>query len=268
MSFNIGKYRILEASRFTAYDPSTDEFLWDADDLQSFKIANTQDNQEDTGKNGEVIGVRKQNKKVTVTFTNGTLVTGAIASQLGVSPESLTTAKVRYTDSVTITNNKGVTKFKAVGTTGNEIGKLYVRHGSSTQKTLTQDSTASATGKFSYDPSTKTITTFADDIEDGTVVVVMYDREVKDAERVRNLAGQYSKAIKAIVDLTVAEAGCNDEYFAQAIIYYLDCSGNFDITAGDQSVLDFEGTSVKYGCNTGANSVYYDFIVYDDKDAE
>ena len=261
MSFNIGKYRILEASRFTAYDPSTDEFLWDADDLQSFKIANTQDNQEDTGKNGEVIGVRKQNKKVTVTFTNGTLVTGAIASQLGVSPESLTTAKVRYTDSVTITNNKGVTKFKAVG-------KLYVMRGSSTQKTLTQDSTASATGKFAYDPSTKTITTFADDIEDGTVVVVMYDREVKDAERVRNLAGQYSKAIKAIVDLTVAEAGCNDEYFAQAIIYYLDCSGNFDITAGDQSVLDFEGTSVKYGCNTGANSVYYDFIVYDDKDAE
>ena len=109
MSFNIGKYRILEASRFTAYDPSTDEFLWDADDLQSFKIANTQDNQEDTGKNGEVIGVRKQNKKVTVTFTNGTLVTGAIASQLGVSPESLTTAKVRYTDSVTITRKEKVT---------------------------------------------------------------------------------------------------------------------------------------------------------------
>lgn len=264
---NIGKYRVLSCEGFTAFDPSTEDFLWIADDMQNFKIANTQDNQEDTGKNGEVIGIRKRNKKAVITFTNGTLVTGAIASQLGVSPVEGNSI-IKYTDTLVVSNNKAITKFKPTGTTGNEIGTIYQKKGSIIIKTFTQNATATKTGDFAYDPATKTITFFEGDIEDNTTLVVRYDIEVKNSQGVSNMSGKYSETIKAIVDLTVAEAGCNEEYFAQVIVPYLDCSGNFDIQAGDQSVLDFEGTCIKSGCTAASDAKYYDFIVYDLKDVK
>lgn len=264
---NINGYLITDIDSISAYKINGGGFLWSADEVQNFELANTQDNTALTGKMGRRIGTLKQNKASTLTFTNGHLVQGMMASNTG-SPVVLGSNSVKYTDEITVASDKAVTKYTAQGTAGNEIGEIYAVERNVTTKVFTQNATASKSGEFAYNPETKEITFFAGDVADNTTLIARYDITVTNASTVTNSSSTYSETIEMIVDVTVEEPACHDEYYAQIKIPYLDCTGNFNIIGGDQSVQDFEGECLASSCGVVKDSNFWEFVVYDFKDVE
>lgn len=259
----INGYLITSIDSISAYKINGGGFLWSADEVQKFELQNQQENTDLTGKNGQKIGVLKQNKSATLTFTNGHLVQGMMASQTG-SPVSLSATKVKFTDAITIgAGGTATTKYKAKGTAGNEIGEIYKVERNVVTKKFTQDSTASATGKFAYDPTTKAITFYSGDVTEGEVLVARYNIDVTNASTVSNTSDTFSDTIEVIIDVTAEEPACHNEYYGQIRIPYLDCSGNFNIIGGEQSVQDFEGFCLASSCAITQKSKFWDFIVYD-----
>ena len=135
------------------------------DELQNATIANSQDNTALTGKGGRTIGQLKQNKSVTVSGTNGMVSMGLVEVEVGSAGEHRASTPVKFPDYLVVTDNKATTKYKAVGTAGNEIQEVIVKNSDGTiKKRLSLDATA-AEGKFAYDPATKELTFAADEIE-------------------------------------------------------------------------------------------------------
>lgn len=239
------------------------------DEMQNCTIGNTQENTNLTGKNGRTIGMLKRNKAVKVTGTNGMVSLGLIETEVGKAGENQAVTTVKIPDYIvavkeTVEGNTIVayTNYTAVGTAGNEIGTLYVKNANGTiKKTLTQDATASATGKFTYDPTTKKIAFYAGDVAENDELTVYYKRKIRADVVIENVSDNYSEKLELYVD-AIAEDKCKNEYRVQFFIPYADFSGNFDIAIGDsQTVHNFEATSLASLCGNGA-SVFWKMIVF------
>ena len=171
---------------------------------------------------------------------------------------------IRYTDTITVSNNAGTTTETAIGTTGNEIGTIYVRDTNNAYisggKKLTQTSATPAAGEFSYAPSTKAVTFFAGDVPDGTEVIAFYDAEVT-GKKITNDNGTYSKTLQVFIDVT-CEDGCDNLFHGQFIINRADFSGTFEIHGGSESsAQSFEFTSLPDLC-TGKSDLWT-FVLFD-----
>ena len=230
------------------------------DELQNATIANSQDNTALTGKGGRTIGQLKRNKSVTVSGTNGMVSMGLVEVEVGSAGEHRKSTPVKYPDSMEVTGNKATTKYKAVGTEGNEIQEVIVKNSDGTiNKRLTQDATASE-GKFAYDPDTKELT-FADgEIADGTAIVVYYIRNVE-GDVISNISDKYSETVEMYVD-ALAEDKCHNIYHVQFYLPYADFTGSFDTAMGDsQTTHGFEATSLASSCTTGGTK-FWDLTVF------
>lgn len=260
---NIDKFTIVSYDQFTGFDRVTGNLEMILDELSDFTLNHTEEKTDITGKGGRVIGSLKRNKAVTGSGTNGMLSGGALATMLGADIED-GTFKIKFTDPIVVTSDKGVTKEKAVGTVGNEIGTIYVRdeHNAyiSGGKKLTQVASDPATGEFSYDPETKEITFFAGDIADGVEVIAFYDAEVT-GKKISNSADNYSKVLSGFLDCELVDS-CDNHFHGQFIFARADFSGNFDLQGGTEpSTQGFEFTSMPDLC-TGKSDLW-DFIVFD-----
>ena len=234
-------------------------FAYKMDELQDATIANTQEKTDITGKQGRKLGSLKKNKAVTVSGTNGLLSAGLMQSQVGSNFEEKTSTSVLYTDYLTVKDNKATTTYKGVGTAGAEIEALYVVDGSGVaNKELTQ-AEATAAGKFAYAPDTKTLTFNANEIEDGTSIVVYYNRNVK-GNVLKNESDKYSEKLEFFIDGT-AEDRCGSVYHIQFHIPKGDISGNFDLAmGGDQTTHAFEIESLAGSC--GAGGALWECVVF------
>ena len=239
------------------------------DEMQNCTIGNTQENTNLTGKNGRTIGMLKRNKAVKVTGTNGMVSLGLIETEVGKAGENQAVTTVKIPDYIVAVKETpegntiiASTNYVAVGTAGNEIGTLYVKNANGTiKKTLTQDATASATGKFTYDPATKKIAFYAGDVAENDEITVYYKRKIRADVVIENVSDNYSEKLELYVD-AIAEDKCKNEYRVQFFIPYADFSGNFDIAIGDsQTVHNFEATSLASLCGNGA-SVFWKMIVF------
>lgn len=255
MAVDVNKLIITEVAQITAFNNAGElEFIMD--EVKDGTISNSQEKTDITGRNGRKIASLKKNKAVTVSATNGVLVGGALAAQTGTEVEQ-GTFKVRITDVLTIASNKATTTKTAVGTTGAEIGTIYIKNANGSLGTkLEQDATASS-GKFAYNPSNNEITT--DGLADGTEVVAFYDVEVESA-KISNDSEKYSKVLKLYVDVVLQDT-CDVEYFGQIVIERADVSGEFELSlGGDNFAHAFEAESLAGGC-TGSTKLW-DLIVY------
>ena len=238
------------------------------DELQNATIANSQDNTALTGKGGRTIGQLKQNKSVTVSGTNGMVSMGLVEVEVGSAGEHRASTPVKFPDYLVVTDNKATTKYKAVGTAGNEIQEVIVKNSDGTiKKRLSQDATA-AEGKFAYDPATKELTFAADEIENGTAIVVYYTRNVE-GDVISNISDNYSETVEMYVD-GLAEDKCHNIYHIQFYLPYADFTGAFDLAMGDsQTTHGFEATSLASACTTGGTK-FWDLTVFgaDAADAE
>lgn len=260
---NIDKFTITSYDQIIGFDRASGSLDMIMDELSDFSLAQEEEKVDITGKGGRTISSLKKNKKVTGSGTNGMLSGGALATQLGADIED-GSFKIRYTDTIVVNSNKGATHETAVGTTGNEIGTIYVRDANNAYisggRKLTQTSGSPSTGEFSYEPSSKQITFFAGDITDGTEVIAFYDAEVT-GKKISNDADKYSKTLAVYIDVTCQDA-CDNLFHGQFIIDRADFSGTFTLQGGsDPSTQGFEFTSLPNLC-TGKTDLW-DFIVFD-----
>lgn len=257
-NIDVNKLSITQIDQITCFNNANElEFIMD--EIKEGSISNTQEKTDITGKGGRKIGSIKKNKAVTVSATNGVLVGGALAAQTGSEVEQ-GTFKVRVTDIMTVSGNKAATAQTAVGAAGAEIGTLYKKNANgSLGDKLTQTAAPAATGQFAYDPATKEVTFFEDDLADGAEVVAFYDIEVESA-KISNESDTYSKTLKMYIDVT-AQDSCDNVYHCQFIIPRADFSGEFELSMGsDATVHAIQAESLAGGC--AGSSVLWDFIVY------
>lgn len=260
---NVDKFTIISYDQIIGFDRTNGSLDMILDELSDFTLSHEEEKTDITGKGGRVISSLKKNKKVTGKGTNGMLSGGALAAMLGADVEDGEYV-IRYTDSISVSANKGVTKEIAVGAAGNEIGTIYVRGANNAYisggKKLTQTSAEPATGEFSYDPKTKTVTFFDGDIVDGTEVIAFYDAKVT-GKKITNDADKYSKTLAVFIDVTCQD-GCDNLFHGQFIIDRADFAGTFDIAGGsDPATQGFEFTSLPNLC-TGKSELW-DFVIFD-----
>lgn len=260
---NIDKFTITSYDQIVGFDRTNGNLDLILDELSEFTLAQEEEKVDIAGKGGRTIGSLKKNKKVTGSGINGMLVGGALAAMTGSDIEDGKYV-IRYTDTISVTSNKGTTTETAVGTAGNEIGTIYVRDANdayiSSGKKLTQAAAAPSAGEFSYDPATKEITFFAGDVGDGTEVIAFYDAEVT-GKKITNDADKYSKTLQVFIDVTCQD-GCDNLFHGQFIINRADFSGTFDIQGGsDPAAQNFEFTSLPDLC-TGKSDLWT-FVLFD-----
>lgn len=258
---------ITSLDEFIFFDPTSGDLQCVLDELQTSKIANTQEEEEITGAGGRLLNTLKKNKATTVSGTNGLVSGGLLSLQTGGEFENKESTPVLHNEYLTITGNTATTTYKAVGTTGNEIDQLYIRNGDTSLGTKLTQNSATSEKNFTYDPKTKTIT-FADGAyPDGTVVVVYYMRNVK-GSTLANYSTTYSKKSRLYVNAQ-AEDRCANVYRIQFYFPLVDFTGNFDIDMGDnQAVHNFEAkalaTSAICAGGTGlASGMLWTYTVFD-----
>lgn len=260
---NIDKFTITAYDQITGFDRSTGNLEMILDELNDFTLSHEEEKTDITGKGGRAISSLKKNKKVTGKGTNGMLSGGALATMLGAEIED-GEFTIRFTDPIVVKSNKGTTTETAIGTTGNEIGTIYVRDANNAYisggKKLTQTSGEPQENEFSYNPESKEITFHEEDIADGTEVIAFYDAKVT-GKKISNNADNYSKTLNVFVDCTCQD-GCDNIFHGQFIVPRADFTGTFDIQGGsDPATQGFEFTSLPDLC-TGKSDLW-DFIVFD-----
>lgn len=260
---NIDKFTIISYDQFTGFDRKTGSLELIMDELTDFTLSQEEEKVDITGRGGRLISSLKKNKKVTGKGTNAMISGGSLAAMLGADIED-GDYKIKYTDAITVSANKGKTTEAAVGTPGNEIGTIYVRdednaYISGGQK-LTQTSEEPKTGEFSYDPTSQEITFYDGDVVDGVEVITFYDAEVE-GKKISNDSDKYSKTLQGILDVTCQDA-CDNVFHGQFIIDRADFSGTFELTGGSEAATQaFEFTSLPNLC-TGKTDLF-DFIIFD-----
>lgn len=215
--------------------------------MQSATIAQTQDSQEVTGKQGRKLTSLKRNKAVTISGNNGLVSGGLLELQTGGTFENKAT-EVMWTDYLTVNNNTATTSFRAVGTTGNEIESAYIRNEDGTRGTELTQSSEAGSGMFKYNPATKALDFSG--IENGTEIVVYYKRNIT-ANVLDNESDSYSGKCALYID-AFAEDKCANIYRIQFYIPKADFSGEFSFEMGDsQTVHAFEAEALAGACGAG-----------------
>lgn len=239
---NIDDITITSLETIDAFEIGTGEYLFTLDELQNATISQTQEKTDITGKQGRKLSSLKKNKAVTISGNNGLVSGGLLEMQTGSKFENKVT-DVMWTDYLIVNNDAATTTYKAVGTTGNEVEAVYVKNTDGTLgNTLTQDA-AVAKGKFTYDPATKALAFNADEIADGTEIVVYYKRKIQ-ASVLNNMSDTYSDKCSLYVN-AFGEDKCANVYRIQFYIPKADFNGEFSIEMGDnQTVHAFEAESM------------------------
>ena len=246
---NINDIAITSLEVISGFDIATGAYLFTLDELQNASIANSEEKQDITGKQGRKLTSLKKNKSVVVSGTNGLVSGGLFELQVGSKFENKVT-EVMWTDYLTVSSNAATTNYTAVGTTGAEISAVYVKNTDGTLgEPLTQGTTA-ASGVFAYAPASKKLTFTG--IADGSEIVVYYMRKIQ-ANTLENLSDNYSGKCALYID-ALGEDKCANVYRIQFYIPKADFSGEFSLEMGDnQTVHAFEAEALAGGCGAGAS---------------
>lgn len=250
---NYNDLTITSLETITGFDILTGAYLFTLDELQNTTIANTQEKEEITGKQGRKISSLKKNKAVTISGNNGMISGGLLALQTGSDLEHKETS-VLWTDYLIVNANNATTTHKAAGTAGNEIESVYVKNSDGTLgRVLTQNASAGS-GVFSYNPTSKVLTFAEGEIADGTEIIAYYKRKVQ-GDVLENISDRFSRKCVLYID-AMAEDKCSNVYRVQFYIPKADFSGDFDIQMGDsQTVHAFEAEAMSgAGCGISGNS--------------
>ena len=248
-----------------AYDLTTGDLKFILDELQDATIANTQEKQDITGKGGRKLNSLKKNKAVTISGNNGLISAGLMEIQTGGEFTENDAVTVDWTDYITVKENKATTGYKATGTAGKEITAVYKKNSDGTRgDKLEQAATAEATGKFAYNPTSKELTFFENDIADDSEIIVCYKRQLK-GYTLSNDSDKHSGKAALYID-GIGEDACANQYRVQIYVPKADFSGEFSFQmGGDQSVHAFEAESLagSSGCaGSGLGSSLWTWTVF------
>ena len=296
---NINDITITSLETITAFDIATGNYKFTLDELQDATIAQSQDSQEITGRQGRKLATLKRNKAVTISGTNGLVSGGLLEMQTGGKFENKST-EVLWTDYLTVksgtkkvpdvdedgnekTDTEGntvmkdvaiytaTTSWKAIGTPGDEIEALYIKNANNNTlgASLVQNATVAEKkddnpATFTYDPSTKVIELPASAA--GAEIVVYYKRMIN-ADVLDNKSDTYSGKCALFID-AFAEDKCANVYRVQFYIPKADFSGEFSFEMGDnQTVHAFEAEALAGACGAGSSLWTYTIFGAEQGDA-
>lgn len=253
---NVNDIAITSLEEISCFDIVTGAYLFTLDELQSASIANSEEKQDITGKQGRKLTSLKKNKTVTVSGTNGLVSGGLYEQQVGNKFEKKAT-EVKWTDYLTVATNAATTNFTAVGTEGAEIRAVYAKNSDGTLGTPLTQGAEAAEGTFAYDPTTKKLTFVG--LADGTEIVVYYMRKIQ-ANTLENLSDKYSGKCAMYID-ALGEDKCANIYRIQYYIPKADFSGEFSLEMGDnQTVHSFEAEALAGGC--GGTAALWTYTIF------
>lgn len=247
------------------FEPDTGDLIFILDELQNAEVSQGQETQDITGKRGRKLGTIKRNKTVSVSATNGLVSGGLMSLQTGGDFSSEERAKITWVETVTVgSDHTALTSFKAVGAAGQEIITANIRNDDGTLGDLLEQADAADDGKFTYAPTTKTLT-FDDGLAADTEIVVVYLREVK-AAVLANDSDTYSRKVHLVVD-QLAEDKCANVFRVQWDFPLADVSGEFSLSMGDnQTVHEFSADAVAGAC--GSAGRYFTYTVFGEKEGD
>lgn len=233
------------------------------EETQGTEFTSSADKSSLTGRNGRILKEIVKNPTFGISGTSALVSTALLRAATGATTEESEATKVRLPDIITIKGNTATTAQKAVGSVGNEIGKMYVlQPGGGLGTAYTQAAEADAT-HFSYDPSTKTITLPVDGgsavLANESKIVAFYDFETTGATTSVS-GGTQSKTLKLYIDAS-GEDLCGNDVHIQFVIPKAQFTGEFTLSlGGDQTVHNFSANAMSGGC--GGSDRMYDYIVY------
>lgn len=253
---NINDIAITSLEVISGFDIATGAYLFTLDELQSASIANSEEKQDITGKQGRKLTSLKKNKSVVVSGTNGLVSGGLFELQVGNKFENKVT-EVMWTDYLTVSSNAATTNYIAVGTEGAEISAVYVKNTDGTLGEPMTQGTAATANVFAYNPTDKKLTFTG--LADGTEIVVYYMRKIQ-ANTLENLSDQYSGKCALYID-ALGEDKCANVYRIQFYIPKADFSGEFSLEMGDnQTVHAFEAEALAGGC--GGSAALWTYTIF------
>ena len=269
MSVNSNKYIVQNMERLSFFNLEDGVCQFVVDDLQEATMTNEQETVYATGKNGVKIGSADRNKASRITATNGAVVDGVMAMQVGseVVVGKTTVPKhffmIETTDGVSLPIT-----IKPIGAVGKEIPYIYKRNSDGTVgKPYAIAANASAEA-FAYDPATKKITLPTGQFAANETVYLFYDIEVADAKKISNDEDKFSATGMLIADCFAKDICTEKSYYAKIVYPKAKASGNFEFSFGnDPSVQNMEFEALSGGCGTTATKRLWDFIVFDEDDA-
>lgn len=249
----------------TCFDITTGAYLFTLDELQSANISQTEEKVDIVGRQGRKLTSLKRNKAVTVSGENGLVATGLWELQTGSSFENKVT-EVAWTDYLTVAaDNSATTGYKAIGTEGAEIEGCFIKDASGLLSQELEQAAAVSSGKFTYDPDTKTLQ-FHTDVTAGTEIVVFYKRNIQ-AAVLANASDKYSSKCAMYID-AIGEDRCANIYHVQIYIPKADFSGEFSFDMGDnQTIHSFEAEALSGACGTAGEFFTYTVFGQNAEDA-
>lgn len=262
------KYLVQGIETVTWFDLENNVCKFIFDDLQEAEMSVAAETIYAEGKNGTKIGATDRNKESTFTATNGTIVDGALAVQVGSEVETGVQTINNYMDIMETTDGTTVTtEFLAVGTTGAEIGYIYKKNPDGSLGDKYPIAATASAEAFSYDPETRKITLPTDKFKSGDEIVAFYDMKAKVGKRIVNENNKFSETGKAIFDIFVKDICTDKSYHAKITYYKAKASGTFSLNFGsDFSTHNLEIEALSGGCAKGSSTILWDMVIYDEDD--
>ncbi len=269
MSVNSNKYIVQNMERLSFFDLADGTCQFVVDDLQEATMTNEQETVYATGKNGVKIGSADRNKASRITATNGAIVDGVMAMQVGSEVIQGKTVVPKHFFMLTTADGTSVDiSIKPIGSVGNEIPYIYKRNTDGTVGKPYPIAATATAESFKYDPSAKKITLPTGVFSAGETVYMFYDIEVSDAKKISNDEDKFSATGMLIADCFAKDICTEKSYYAKIVYPKAKASGNFDLSFGnDPSVQNMEFEALSGGCGTTSTKRLWDFIVFDEEDA-
>lgn len=268
MAVTSDKYIIQNMERLSFFDNETGACQFIVDDIQSAEMTNEQETVYATGKNGVRIGSADRNKASRITATNGAIVDGVMAMQVGDEVSVGTVTVPNHFFALETADGTSVTlEQKPMGGVGTEIPFIYKRNTDGTLgEAYPMAAQASATA-FSYSTATKKITLPTGKFTAGETVYMFYDIEVANAKKITNREDKFSATGMLVADIFAKDICTEKSYYGKIIYPKAKASGNFTLSFGDDpSVQDMEFEALSGGCSSSATKKLWDFIIFDEDD--
>ena len=241
MALDFDKYSISSIDSIVGFDIATKECLFILDEIQDATLEGDAEVIWATGREGRRLSALKRNKTCSISANNGFIVGGLLAQTIGdanpVTDVDNPTIRMPAFERIQVaTAGEVQTAFTAVGTTGNEIGWIYManRDGSQGRK-FTQAAAASAE-TFAYDPATRMITLPTGVFQVGDVVIVFYEYLTR-GRKYSNRSDAYAQDAYLVCDIMVKDVCDGTMQHSKLVMPRVTISDTFSFTFGSEMAV-------------------------------
>lgn len=217
--------------------------------------------------NPKIIGF-SHSKEANLSIENAVITEGAMGIQTGSGVVTLTKSTDIPFDEVLTADTDAVTlTYKATGTTGSEIGFVYVLNADGSVKTKLSQASAAASGSFAYASSTKKITFNTGDVPNGSKVLVVYYPEIDSAKKISNSTEVFAQNVRLHCKTLFRDTCSGKDYVGVLVIYKAKAGEEWSIELsadGDPAVHAISFEALK-SCES---PVLWDIFIYDTDDIQ